>query len=264
MKRLDREVGAIAARAAPGALGFGLMNLESGEFWVRPGERPFPMQSVFKLPLGGRGAGGGRRRPAHARTRCCPEPTKELSPPLSPIADAWPGAHRPTRSRTLLIAAVGDSDNTAADLLMRRIGGPGRGHRLAAGQEGRRDPRRPLRARAAARRLRHGLLPAGLEGRGGLRAAMATVPPARRARPPCVAYMADPQDTATPARHARPFLRKLDGGELMSRASTAPAAEHHGRQPTRRRSGIKAGLPKGAAFAHKTGTSGTDQGLNGA
>ena len=52
VKGLDKGVAAIAARAAPGLLGFGLMNLESGELWVRLGERPFPMQSVFKLPLG--------------------------------------------------------------------------------------------------------------------------------------------------------------------------------------------------------------------
>jgi beta-lactamase class A len=52
MKRLDTEVAALAARAAPGVLGFGLMNLESGEFWVRLGDRTFPMQSVIELPLG--------------------------------------------------------------------------------------------------------------------------------------------------------------------------------------------------------------------
>src|SRR5579859_7766410 len=52
MKRLDSGVAAIAARAAPGVLGFGLMNLESGEFWVRLGDRTFPMQGVFEPPLG--------------------------------------------------------------------------------------------------------------------------------------------------------------------------------------------------------------------
>src|SRR5258707_13687106 len=62
MKRLDKEIGALAARAAPGVLGVGLMNLESGEFWVRLGERPFPMQSVFKLPLAGPGLGQGGPR----------------------------------------------------------------------------------------------------------------------------------------------------------------------------------------------------------
>src|SRR5947209_6020753 len=51
MKRLDTEVAALAARAAPGVLGFGLMNLESGEFWVRLGDRTFPMEDVFMLPL---------------------------------------------------------------------------------------------------------------------------------------------------------------------------------------------------------------------
>ena len=52
MKRLDAR-GRRARRARPRRLlGFGLMNLESGEFWVRLGDRTFPMQSVFKLLLG--------------------------------------------------------------------------------------------------------------------------------------------------------------------------------------------------------------------
>ena len=48
---LGKAVNAIAARAEPAALGVGLMNLESGQVFTLNAERPFPMMSVFKLPL---------------------------------------------------------------------------------------------------------------------------------------------------------------------------------------------------------------------
>src|SRR5471030_254271 len=90
MERLDKEVAALAARAAPGVLGFGLMNLESGEFWVRLGDRTFPMQSVFKLPLACAvlsEVDAGRLKLAETLTLT----DQTLSPSWSPIADAWPG-----------------------------------------------------------------------------------------------------------------------------------------------------------------------------
>ena len=41
-ERLASSVNTLAARAAPGILGFALMNLESGQFWDRLGDRTFP------------------------------------------------------------------------------------------------------------------------------------------------------------------------------------------------------------------------------
>ena len=48
---LQAAVDGIAAAARPGVLGVGLMNLESGQSFISNTDRPFPMQSVFKLPL---------------------------------------------------------------------------------------------------------------------------------------------------------------------------------------------------------------------
>ena len=48
----------------------------------------------------------------------------DLAPPYSPIAEAWPGRARYTVGE-LVEAAAGASDNTAADVLMRMVGGPG-------------------------------------------------------------------------------------------------------------------------------------------
>jgi beta-lactamase class A len=77
-----------------------------------------------------------------------------------------------------------------------------------------------------------------------------------------LAYMADPRDSATP-RGMLGLLRRLDEGELISAASTARLLTIMLSTP-RGGDRLKAGLPKGARFAHKMGTSGTDQGLTAA
>lgn len=259
MRRLDTDVAALAARAAPGVLGFGLMNLESGEFWVRLGDRTFPMMSVFKLPLGAVALSeveAGRLSLSETLTVT----DKELSPPLSPIGDAWPGRTTYTANE-ILTAAVVDSDNTAADLLMKRIGGPGA---VAAWLQSKnvdeiridryeREIQPETYAMASFR-------PAW-KSAAAFASAQATVPPARR-HAATLAYMADPRDSATP-RGMLGFLRRLHAGELLSAPSMVLLMDLLVRTP-RGADRIKAGLPKGALFAHKPGTSGTDQGLTAA
>ncbi|WP_293380521.1 class A beta-lactamase [Phenylobacterium sp.] len=259
MKRLDTEVAAIAQRAAPGALGFALMNLESGEFWVRLGDRAFPMQSVFKLPLGAAvlsEVDAGRLRLDEILTIRA----EDLSPSWSPIADAWPG--RAAYSvQELLAAAVGDSDNTAADLLMKHIGGPGvvsawlqsKGITEVRVDRYEREVQPQVYGMASFR-------PAW-KGDAAFDAAKATVTPAKR-RAAMLAYMADPRDSATPEGMLG-LLRRLDQDELVSPASTRRLLTLMVQTP-RGGDRIKAGLPKTATFAHKPGTSGTDQGLNAA
>jgi beta-lactamase class A len=259
MRRLDKEVAALAAHAAPGVLGFGLMNLESGEFWVRFGDRAFPMMSVFKLPLGAAvlsEVDAGRLSLAETLTLTA----KDLSPPLSPIADAWPGRVAYTVGE-LFTAALKESDNTAADVLMKRIGGPG----AVSGwlqsrkiEEVRVDHyERELQSRA----LGMASFRPAWKGSAAFGAAVATVPPARR-HAATLAYMADPRDSATP-RGMLGFLRKLDEGELISAASTRRLLATL-KQTPRGADRIVVGLPKGATFAHKPGTSGADQGLSAA
>ena len=217
------------------------------------------MMSVFKLALGCAvlaEVDAGRLSLAETITIT----DKELSPPLSPIADAWPGRAAYTVDE-LLTAALSVSDNTAADVLMRRIGGPGAvsGWLQAKKIDEVRVDRyeRELSPEA----LGMASFRAAWKGSAAFGAAVATVPPARR-RAATLAYMADPRDSATP-RSMLALLRRLDDGELISAASTRKLLEtlmHTPRAPDR----IKAGLPKGASFAHKPGTSNTDQGLNAA
>jgi beta-lactamase class A len=259
MDGLNRDVGALARRAAPGVLGVGLMNLESGEHFIWEGDRRFPMQSVFKLPLGAAAlaeADAGRLALSEVMTVT----DETLSPFWSPVAQAYP-ARATYTVEELLAAAVRDSDNTAADMLMKRIGGPGA---VTAWLNGQRVME--IRVDRYERELqmdRLGLssFRAAWKAPAAMQAAINTVAPEKR-RAATAAYVADPRDTATP-RGMLNFLAKLDAGQLVSRASTRRLLMLLFDTP-RGNDRIKAGLPKDARFAHKPGSSGADLGLTAA
>lgn len=259
MKLLSREIPALAAKIHGGRLGVGVMNLESGESWSRGTARLYPMQSVFKMLLGAAALAevdAGRLR----LDEVIQLSGQTLSPPWSPVADAYP-ARRDYAVEELLTAAVSISDNTAADVLMRRIGGPGA---VTAWLEGKRLPE--LRVDRYERELQPESV--GLasfreawKGEAAYRTAMLSVAPAVRAAA-MQRYLHDPRDTATP-RGMLEFLKTLQAGELISPASTRRLL----RLMTATASGadrLKASLPRGAALAHKTGTGRSDQGINAA
>jgi beta-lactamase class A len=252
---LTEAVSKIADRARPGVLGVGLSNLESGQVFFLNGERRFPMQSVFKLPLGAAVLSemdAGR----FLLTERFFLLEEQLSPQWSPIATAWPG-RREYSGQELLEAAVVDSDNTAADVLMKRIGGPGA---VMAWLTARRVPE--LRIDRYERELASdatgmpSFRPAwrSVEAFAAARDAIA---PAQRAAAQ-QRYMADPRDTATP-RGMVEFLQMLDKQELLSPASTRLLLQMMART-TRGANRIRAGLPANAFLAHRPGTSGFDLG----
>ncbi len=255
--KLDREAGLIAARIAPGVLGAALIDLQTGEVWSLHGARRFPLQSVFKAPLGAAvlaEVDAGRLRLDETLTLT----DSDLSPSHSPVADAYPDRKDYTVAE-LLERAVGASDNTAADVLMARIGGPGA---LTAWLRGKRIEN--LRVDRYERQLQPEIT--GLasfrpawKGEAAYRAALAqTTPQAQLAA--TRAYLTDPRDTATP-RGMAAFLAGLQRGELLSPESTVRLL----RIMTETQSGpnrLRAGLPPGASLAHKTGTARTIQGIN--
>lgn len=259
MDRLNHEVGEVAARVRPGLLGVGMTNLDSGEVFTFDGDRRFPLQSVFKAPLGAAvlaEAEGGRLS--------LDEPFSlkdvDLSPPWSPVADAWP-ARRDYTARELLNLAVSRSDNTAADVLMARIGGPGA---VTAWLEGKRiDALHIDRYERELQTEMLGLAPfrPAWKGEAAFQAALTQVPAARR-RQAMTAYLADPRDTATP-RGMLDFLDLLAGGGLLSAASTRLLLQLMALSPTGA-ARLKAGLPAGASLAHKTGTGPADLGVTSA
>lgn len=254
---LNAEVAKLAQRAGSGRLGVGLTNLENAQSFTFNGDQPFPLQSVFKLHLAAAvlaEVDDGRmslEEPFHLTAQ-------QLSPPWSPIAAAWPA--RDTYScGELLKAIVHQSDNTAADVLMKRIGGPGavtawlRAHDLNETSIDRYE--RELQPEA------HGMAPfrPAWASQQAFAAAREAVPPAQRMAA-MQAYLRDPRDTATP-RSMISFLRRLNAGELLGEASTARLLELLFAGP-RGATRLKPGFPAGTRFAHKIGTSGLDLGLN--
>lgn len=254
--RLESRIGVLGRQTGGGTLGVGLMNLESGETWALNGDRRFPLQSVFKLPLGAAvlaEVDAGRL----SLDEVVSLTDQDLSPPHSPIAEAYP-AQRDYTIAELLTAAVGNSDNTAADVLMKRIDGPGavtawlRSKQIVEVRIDRYE--RQLQPESI------GMASFRPAWTGAAFAQAAATIPADQRRAAVLAYLKDPQDTATP-RGMLNLLQQLNEGTLLSPASTRrlrTILTETGSGPRR----IRAGLPKGASLAHKTGTGATEQGLN--
>jgi beta-lactamase class A len=253
MDAMNRQVAAIAARAAPARLTVAFMDLENGEVWSRFGDTAMPMQSVFELVLGAAVlAEVDAGRLSLDETVVIGE--EDLSPQPSGVATGWPAVRSYTVGE-LLARAVRGSDNTAADVLMKRIGGPGAvtswlaNRRIAA-----------IRVDRYERQIQM-----EIAGLGSFRPAwkdaapVAAVPePARRAA--LTAFLSDPQDTAT-AHAVIGFLNRLDAGELLSPGSRRLLLQMMEETPAG--SGrIAAALPEGARLAHKTGTARPDLGLS--
>jgi beta-lactamase class A len=182
----------------------------------------------------------------------------DISPPYSPVADAYPGRRDYTVAE-LLTLAVGGSDNTAADVRLRRIGGPGAVTAWLVNHD-----IKEVRVDRYERQLQTEIV--GLasfrtawKGEAAFVAALREVPAIER-RAATARYLGDPQDTATP-RGVLTFLYKLNAGELLSPSSTRRLLQIMTETQTGA-ARIKAGLPAGSKLAHKTGTARTDLGVN--
>lgn len=249
-------VQAIAGDARPGTLGVGLMNLENGESYLFNDDKPFPMQSVFKLLLGAAVLSEVDAGKLGLDERFSLEDI-QLSPQHSPIATDWP-ARRDYSTRELLESCVVGSDNTATDVLMKRVGGPGAVTAWLTS--------RALTGLRVDRYERE--LQPEANGMATFRPAWrdAAVYDAVRSKVPAAqrlaamrAYMADPRDTATP-RGMLEFLQKLHRQDLLSATSTDRLRSMMVRTlsaPNR----LRAGLPSDAVLAHRTGSSGFHLGL---
>ncbi|MES2033790.1 MAG: class A beta-lactamase [Pseudomonadota bacterium] len=253
---LDEEIAAIAERAQPGVLEVAVQNLEGGEMWAWNGQKAFPLQSVFKLALGAAvlaEVDAGRLSLDEVLTLG----EKDISPAYSPVADAWPQVT--TYSvRDLLARTVSESDNTAADVLMKRIGGPGVVNAWLRGKG-----IKEFRVDRYERELQPDVQGMGSfriawKGWPAWKAARDTVPEQTRRHAQLV-YLSDPRDTAT-AAGALNFLRQLSMGDLLKPASTKLLLQLM-TDSTPGQAKLKAGLPEGATIAHKTGGAATDVGM---
>lgn len=260
-KVLDAGFPALARRAQPGFLNFGLLTTSREVLWCWNATARMPLQSVMKAPLAAAALAevdAGRLRLAER----IPITAMDLSPLASAIDRAWPtppAGHAMNLPAVDLIAlAVQQSDNTAADVIMHRIGGPG-----AVTAWLRLKDIDDIRIDRYERELQQdvaGMPPFQPEWKDlPLWIAARDAVPAAQRDEAMNAYLADPRDTATvPA--ALSFLHRLALGELLSPASTrllltlmSHTATGLGR--------LRAGLPPGASLAHKTGSSPTDLGF---
>ena len=248
--RLQERLNNLDLSSAQGDVGIGVLDLDTGERWFRNGKQRFPMQSVFKLPLGivvlklvDEGKLSLNQTVTITR--------EQFVPAWSPILKEITGDRGQFTVQYLLQRTVGDSDNTAADALVRLVGGP---EQVTAnlGRMNLRDIR--------VDRLEQQLQPdtVGLTNfrpelvdKQKYEEAVQQIPDAVK-KAAMERYLTDPRDTATPEGMID-LLVKLQSRQLLSEDSTALLLKIMTDSPTGQKR-LKAGLPPGWSLAHKTGT----------
>jgi beta-lactamase class A len=257
--KLDSEIPKLEQQAK-GRLGVALIDLKDRKSWSHRGAESFPLQSVFKLPLAfavlqAVEAGKLKLDQKVTVTR------KDLSLYHSPLARAFKGERNDYTLRDLITRSASDSDNTAADLLLRLIGGP---QVLTAmlrdgGISG-------ISIDRYERVFQPEIL--GLPGYGWDQAidtaafykAIRAIPAAER-RKRLEASLDDKRDAATPEASIA-FLEAMAKGNWLREPAHAALIDKIASESKTGPNRVRAGLPKGAGFAHKTGLGPSADGLN--
>ncbi len=258
-RKLDEGIVAIE-KEAEGRLGVALLDLKDRKSWSHRGAETFPMQSVFKLPLA-----VAVLQQVEAGTFRLDQPItvtrKDFSLFHSPLAKAFKGERNDYPLSELIRLAAGESDNTAADLMMREIGGPQVVTKMLrdGGVTG-------ISIDRYERQFQPEIY--GLPGFGWdevvdeprFRAQLRALKPRYRLASLANA-LADPRDASTPEASAQ-FL------EALARGSWLREPAHNAflmKVITETKVGgarIKAGLPAGSQLAHRTGAGLTTDGVN--
>jgi beta-lactamase class A len=243
-------------RAYPGRVGIAVQRIDGEWAIAQRGPDLFPQQSVSKLwvAMTVLDAVDNGRLSLDQRVRIGPEDLVVFHQPLAARVRAEGSVTMSVRD--LIETAITHSDNLANDSLLRTVGGP-----EAVRAFLRKKDLGSIRFGPGERLLQAGT--AGLTwqqsysiGRN-FQAARAALPPATR-RAAMDNYLANPVDGASPSAIAS-GLTRLARGALLSPEST----DYLLGVMSRTKSGpkrLKAGLPAGWQFVHKTGTG---QDLNG-
>lgn len=243
---LQTQLQQFARRARPGRLGIAVLDVSSGQRWGVDADEPFIMMSAFKAPV----VAAVLDRVDAGTLALEQQVTLAAGDFIGGSAVPSIGAQLQAGKtvftlRELMLGAVTQSDNTAVDKLIKVLGGP---------------------QAVTAFLRRHGIEGMGVETDERDIARVAdhlqpgeTVPPhetraqaARREKLGYADLMADPRNRATP-RASLAFLQKLSAGELLAAPSTALLIDLMRKQTIPSR--LRAGMPPGADFADKTGTS---------
>jgi beta-lactamase class A len=204
-----------------GEVGIAVVDTVRKKQFMHNGDKPFPMQSVCKLPLSIailRLADAGKLTVEDKVT----VHKTDVIPFNSPIKEQIKGKQSDFTIRELITRAIRDSDNTACDVLINRAGG--------------------------AKEVTRILTEAGIKGIRMDRPEGTLQPDSLK----IATFLTDPRDTAVPEGMVG-LLQQLYSGNLLSEKSKAIILEDMFECKTGPNR-IKAGLPTGWKLAHKTGT----------
>jgi beta-lactamase class A len=245
-----------AAAGSGGRLGACVQPVPGPATCVRGDER-FSLQSVMKLVVGMAvlaAVDEGRLRLADPVVVTAADRSLGVQPIMELVGE---GGHATTVGE-LVERAIVDSDSAAVDVLVEKLGGMAAVQAWLGAQ--RLDVRldrleKELQAETAGLRWRPEYTDEAVLAADEARLSAADE------RAAFAAYLADPRDTATP-RAMTALLVRLAEGELLSPSSTAwlrGVMEKTRTGPDR----LRAGVPAGWTIGHKTGTSGTVDGVTG-
>jgi len=243
-----------AEEARPGTLGISVADLQSGRTWRIDAAEAFPLMSVFKAPLGATVLSQCDRGILSLHRTVRITRSDLMTAGRSQIAADFGGTEESFTVGQLLEAAVSHSDNTAADVLLKLVGGPGavtaflrghgiRGMRVDRGEDGIAEE---FQVSTEQRAEESKQTPAARDARlrGGYEA-----------------FLKDPRDRATPDA-AVEFLAKLWRGDLLSADSTRLMLGLLYGQTIPDR--LRAGIPAEVRLADKCGTSYSVDGMTAA
>jgi beta-lactamase class A len=236
--------------ASGGTLGVSAVNVKTGErVRFKAGQR-FPMASTFKVPVAMKVLEQVDRG-AIALDERVPIDPANLSPGSGELGSVDPGAETASTVGELLKRMLRDSDNTATDVLLARIGGPRAvtAHVQGLGITGLEVSRPTGELIADAWGFK--LPPPGKRTRENLQRAQRTIAPEKRAAA-VRAFLEDPRDATTPDAMVE-VLVQLRQGKALAPKSTGLLLEHMEQCRTGPKR-LKGELPRGTPVAHKTGT----------
>ncbi len=212
-----------------GDVGIAVLNASTKKQFSVNADKPFPMQSVCKMPL----SIAVLRLADQGKLKITDKITvrkTDLVPLHSPIKNAIKGSQTDFTIRELMTRAICDSDNTACDILIAKVGG--------------------------AKKVTEILKEAGIKSVRIDRPEAVLQPESTDIKK----FLTDERDTATPNAMVA-LLQKLYSGDLLSKESRAVVLEDmfNCKTGTNR---LSAGLPPKWKIAHKTGTGRDIKGQN--
>jgi beta-lactamase class A len=223
---LNKQMNEIAG-LSQGRVGAAVLLLESGKSVEINGDERFPMQSVYKLPIAMAVLDQVDRGSFKLEHRVRVERSELVPAKLhSPLRDKYPDGDVELPLRELLQYNVSESDGTACDVLLRIIGGP----------------------EAVSKYLRE----------IGIKEIIVADTEMEMSKSNAVQY----RNWATP-KGAIALLKLLHEGTVLSAQSRELLAKLMIETPTGPKR-IKGLLPQNTIVAHKTGTSGTVNGITAA